>query len=348
MALLVPAKLAAAAYGVHARHALASSATLRAVADLTGRPDAAFDATVYPLALVATKHPPSRGHRVRTALTVREAPTVPQAALAGGAPWVLLRHAGAYARDELGRHPTFGERFTCHLGVKTGANEVFLDPPVPIEPELLRWALRGRDVRPFATTPCVQLLWPCDDAGRPLTALPPLGRRYLAGHRARLRGRADFDGGPEWALFRTVPASQPFRVVWPDLARQLAAAPLAGAMGRAQIPLNTCYVAAVPDAETAYRVAAWLNSTWIRAAARLVAPPASGGFARFSAAVVAGLPLPDSALLDPALSELARQAAAGRHVQPDLDAAVAGHLGLGSQTCAALGAVAGVRSDDRR
>lgn len=348
LALLVPAKLASAAYGVHARHALAGRATLRAIADLTGRPDAAFDATVYPLALVATKHPPARGHRVRTALAVREAATVPQAALAGGGPWVLVRRGGSHMPRELGSHPTFGERLTCHLGVKTGANEVFLDPAAPIEPELLRWALRGRDVRPFGTTPCVQLLWPCDDAGRPLTALPPLGRRYLAAHRARLRARADFDGGPEWALFRTGPSAQPFRVVWADLARRLTAAPLVGAAGRAQIPLNTCYVAAVADAETAHRVAAWLNSTWIRAAARLVAPPASGGFARFGAAVVAGLPLPDSALLDPALGQLARDAGAGRHVQPDLDAAVAGHLGLDSRSCAALRAVVGVRTDDRR
>jgi hypothetical protein len=344
----MPAKLASAAYGARARHALASGATLRAVADLTGRPDAAFDATVYPLAVVASKRSPTRAHRVRTALAVREAPTIPQAALTGGAPWILARHAGTHALQELAEHPTFGARFTCHLGVKTGANDLFLDPPTPMEPELLRWAVRGRDVRPFGAVPRVRLLWPCDDAGRALAALPPLASAYLARHRVRLRARADFDGGPDWALFRTAPAAKPFRVIWPDLARQLSAAPLTGAECRAQIPLNTCYVAAAPDAETALRVAAWLNSTWLRAAARLVAPPASGGFARFSAAVVAGLPLPDSALEDATFGDLARHALAGHHIQKDLDVAAARHLGLGAHACTALGAAACVGPGDRR
>ena len=53
VALLVPAKVARAGYGAAARHGLAGTTTLIAVADLTGRPEAAFDATVYPLAVVA-------------------------------------------------------------------------------------------------------------------------------------------------------------------------------------------------------------------------------------------------------------------------------------------------------
>ncbi len=59
VALLVPAKLATAGYGAAARHALAASTTLIHAADLTGRREAAFDATVYPLALIARKATPA-------------------------------------------------------------------------------------------------------------------------------------------------------------------------------------------------------------------------------------------------------------------------------------------------
>ena len=68
VAMLVPAKIARATYGAEARHALATTTTLIALADLTGRPEAAFDATVYPLALVARHARPPSGHRVRTRL----------------------------------------------------------------------------------------------------------------------------------------------------------------------------------------------------------------------------------------------------------------------------------------
>jgi hypothetical protein len=68
------------------------------------------------------------------------------------------------------------------------------------------------------------------------------------------------------------------------------------------IPLNTCYIAPVSSADAAHALAAWLNSTWMRAVSRITAVPASGGFARFNAEVVGGLPLPDEILGD---SELA-------------------------------------------
>jgi hypothetical protein len=135
-------------------------------------------------------------------------------------------------------------------------------------------------------------------------------------------------------------------VVWADLARRLSAAALADDDARTQIPLNSCYVVAVPDPATAERVAAWLNTTWLRAAARLVATPAAGGFARFNARVVGGLPLPDTALTDPALDRLCRAAAEGCPVQPELDAIAARHLALEPDVARAL-AQADQRGDRR-
>ena len=349
IALLVPAKLATAVYGARARHALAAQGAIRAIADLTGAPEAAFDATVYPLALVVTKRPPEDNQAVRTVLRVPRSPAVPvvpQRELAGGGPWVLAQAPALAALRALAHHPRIDQRFVCHLGVKTGANDLFIDPPVGVEPELLRWAIRGRDLEAFRVTPRRRLLWPCDAAGRPLAELPPGAGAHLGPHVTRLRARSDAQQGPPWTLFRTAAASAPYRVVWADLARQLTAVALADDGARTQIPLNTCYLLSAPDQATAERLTAWLNTTWLRAAARLVATPAAGGFARFNARVVGGLPLPDSALIDPALGELCRAGAEGRAVQPELDALAARHLALEPDVARALAQVD--QRDDRR
>jgi len=350
VAFLVPAKLATAAYGARARHALAAHGTIRAAADLTAAPEAAFDATVYPMALVVCKKPPPDDHRVRTVLAPPKssiAHGVPQCELVGGRPWPLAAGPVVAALESLAHHPRFGDRVMCHLGVKTGANQLFLDPPETVEPELVRWAVRGRDLAPFQATRTRRLLWPCDEAGRPLPELPPGARAHLAPHVERLRARADDTGGPPWSLFRTTAAAAPYRVVWADLSRRLTAVALADRTTRDQIPLNTCYLVTSPDASTALRLAAWLNSTWMRAVARLAAPPAASGFARFGAHVISELPLPDAVLTDPALEELAIAGAIGRDIQPDLDAITARHLGLAPAAAEALASV-DRRTDPRR
>ena len=60
------------------------------------------------------------------------------------------------------------------------------------------------------------------------------------------------------------------------------------------------------DAE-AGNLAAWLNSSWIRAAARASAVPAAGGCSRYTAATVGRLPLPSGVLADPDKRSLAAQ-----------------------------------------
>ena len=337
VALLVPAKLATAGYGIAARHGLAAGTTLLRLAELTGQPDARFDATVYPLALIAKQAPPPAGHRVRTGLGAAGG-TVSQARLAGGGPWLLSSGRAASVAARLAReHPGVGARFDCHLGVKTGANRLFLEPPAGIEPELLRWAVRGRDVRPFTVRDGVRMLWTHGPSGAPLERLPPAAAAYLQAHHELLRARTDYDGGPPWSLFRTTAACAQHRVVWPDLARQLTAVALTGRYGATRVPLNTCYVAPARSREEAERLAAWLNARWTRALARLGAVPAAGGFHRFSAAGVARLPLPEAALADEELSALAQAGRRGEETQEALDDAVARHLGLTPRDRAALG-----------
>jgi hypothetical protein len=288
------------------------------------------------MALVAALAPPREGHRVRLTLGAAD-PAVPQRAL-GAAPWTL--HPDA-TRDVLERlrlsFPALGDRFTCHLGVKTGLNQVFLDPPDDIEPELIRWAVRGRDVRAFTVQQSRRLLWPCEGNGLPLDRLPPHAARYVARHTAELRRRADHAGGRPWTLFRTRAASALYRVVWSDLARRLGAAALIGRNGLALIPLNSCYVIPAPNAASALRLTAWLNSTWCRAVALATADPASSGFARFNARVVATLPCPETLARDDGLLELGQQGARHTLSQEVLDDRCAELLSL---TTAERGALA--------
>src|SRR3954463_8393761 len=353
VAMLVPAKLASASYATGARHALASTATLHNVVDLTGHADAEFEATVYPLVVVASKQLPRASHRVSPSLGTSETDStrasVTQSDLRGGGPWILVADelrqlVGQLTADHLRQDHVI----TCHLGVKTGLNRVFLNPPADLEPEAVRWAIRGRDLRPFRWERKVRLLWTHSAAGRPAPELRPATLKYLLRYERELRSRKDYRNGPWWTLFRVRPAVARHRVVWADLSRQLTAVALTSEADRECIPLNSCYVAPVENAGQAEAIASWLNSSWIRAIGRLGAVPASGGYARYNAGVISSLPLALSALDDPRLVELARAAQTGADMQLQLDTVVAEHLGLTSKARRILGASLDRSTNHRR
>jgi hypothetical protein len=181
-----------------------------------------------------------------------------------------------------------------------------------------------------------------------LPRLPRDVAAHFAPHEALLRARADYAGGPPWTLFRIRAASAAHRVVWSDLARQLTACALTGPRDRLRVPLNTCYVAAAATAEEAERLAAWLNASWVRGLAQIGAMPAAGGFHRFAAALVGGLPLPAGVLTDPALSAIAVAGRRGDPVQEALDEIAAAHLGLASRDRRTLGPLVAGGTADRR
>ena len=340
VAMLVPAKIATAGYGVTARHSLAATATLHVIANLTEGAGPHFDATVYPMGLIIGKARPPARHRVRTTLALTSERGISQSRLAGGGPWILVRDRLRGVLETLQRdHPALGERFVCHLGLKTGANGVFLNPPDDLEPEVLRWAVRGRDVAAFRCLPRTRLLWTHDAVGRPRAELPPRCTAYLVQYEPELRARRDYAGGPPWTVFRARPAVTHHRVVWSDLARTLVAAALTTSDDLHQIALNSCYLVTTKSVVEAERLTACLNSTWLRAAARLGAVPAASGFVRFNGQTIARLPLPSSAFADSTLGRLAQDGRAGASVQEELDEAMARHLGLSSDAQNALRAV---------
>ena len=352
---LLPSKIASAGYAEAARHALVRETALAYVHRVPDREVREFRAAVYPLALVVRKAPPSSEHRLRLDFAGRR--TVAQRSLTAGGPWVLT---GDRARRALGRLCAAGAPLGAvappMLGVKTGADPVFLGRPldsgggasvvrfggeeVPLEPAVLKPAVRGRDLRAFQATGDHVLLWPYDQAGAPRPTLPPLATRWLRRHRALLERRSDFRGGPIWTLFRTAAAFATHRVVWPDVARGLQAVALDLRHGDA-VPLNTCYVSATPDEATALAVAATLNSTWIRVLLRLRADEARGGYRRHNTRAMNAVPVPPEGEARDRLVELSRTTHHSHDVcQQDLDRAVAQALGLGAAACADLAALA--------
>ena len=284
-ALLVPAKLASSGYAERLRQLLARGTRIERAAVVEGAAGA-FGAAVYPMALVAARVEPAAPDQVAAALGPKSAaPRVPQRLLQEAGPWVLQPRATRVARQLRDRFPTVGDRWTPQLGVKTGADDVFL---VAAAAPWTRPAVRGRDLRAWRATPHAHLLWTHAADGRPIARLPRELGRLLEPHFERLRRRSDYRTGAPWQVFRTGLAYAPHRVVWADVARRIAAAVLQPDV----VPLNTVYGIATRTTEDAYALAALFNSRWLTALARLVADPARGGFHRFNARVVRGLPIP--------------------------------------------------------
>ena len=327
VALLVPAKLASSGYGARLRERLSSTVRIERAAPLE-RASEAFAAAVYPMALVAARAEPGPADETATALGPKsQAPRIPQRGLQASGPWILLPDAGRVAARLRASFPTLGERWTPQLGVKTGADDVFLvgEPAAWTRP-----AIRGRDVTAWRAEAGAHLLWTHATDGRVLPRLPAGLARLLAPHTERLRRRADYRAGPPWQLFRVALACAPHRVIWPDIARRLRAA----VPDPRAIPLNTVYGIATRTAEDAQALAALLNSRWLSALACLHADPARGGFRRFNARVVADLPVPRAGA-----SAWAALAAAGGRGAVD-DDAVAEILELDAAERRALAQVA--------
>jgi hypothetical protein len=290
--------------------------------------------------VVASRQVPQPGHALRLGLE-HDSPTLPQREWRDARSWSIGSPQGQRLLARLAaQHPPLAHQVTAQLGVKTGANAVFLDPPEELA-MFCRRAVRGRDIRSFRAQSRSLLLWPADTRGEPWPELPSVVASYLRGAELQLQQRTDWHSGPWWRLFRTTGATAPHRVAWCDLAPELRATTLPDPE---MVPLNSCYVAALPSASSAEALTAWLNSTWIGAFARLVAEPASGGCARFAARAVGSVPLPADVLGDPVLAALTH-AAADHDVAEALDDHVAQRLGLHADDRATLRAVAGSRSD---
>lgn len=307
VALLLPAKVLRSEYGAPLRAALATENMLLRIEDLSEDGQRHFGADTFPAIIVARKGataaqpslPLEPGRRVELLIAPHPPSLLRHADLVAAPhdPWPLLPPQLAAIADCIAAcTATVGDRFTPRMGIKTGANDLFVDPPdtvAPTQPLLL-----GRDLsRPGSATR--KLLFAYDpQTAMPLPEVDDATAAYLAQHRDRLARRSDLDpSAPPWLLGRVRPELLGHRVAWPDIARLLTASPLAPVASGGPLLLNTCYYLATATAEEALTLARWLNTTPIRAAARWQAERALSGYRRYNAVAIGRLPLPP-ALLD--------------------------------------------------
>jgi len=350
LAFLLPAKLLRAGYAGPLRALLREQTTILHLDDRSHAGTSGFAATVFPMILVARRRRPDPAAPVR--ITVAGAGVtisghaaqrdLPVDAENPRALWLALpaEMAGA-VRTGLGAGPRLAAHFRPRLGVKTGANAVFvreLSRADELPDAWRRPALHGRDIAPFRHESSAMLLAALDEAGNPCRAVPHEVTEYLRPHLAGLRRRTDGRAAAPWALFRTDLLRSRWIVLWRDIAPRLEAVTLQRAVG-SPIPLNTCYGVAVPDAWTADWLCAWLNSAPLRAMASALAERASGGVFRFSAATIGALPLPEHTD-HPGIRALAAIGCAARHGKAfdtnALDACALAALDLDTHTTSIL------------
>ena len=358
---VLPAKLLRAGYAGALRALVRERARVCHLADRSHGQSGTFAATVFPMVLILKRgaahlHEVARIRVAGASGAVLEGTArqcdLPMDAQAPRSPWLTLPGDASVAlRAALSAGPPLRQHFRPRIGVKTGANEVFVRDTADAEelPRACRvQAVRGRDVSPFVILPGAAVLAALDARGGTLPAVPREVVEYLAPHLSRLRRRADARGVSAWTLFRTELLRTRWLVLWRDIAGRLESAVLERVNAGAPVPLNSCYGVGTPDAFTAHWLSAYLNSAPVRAMACALAERASGGAFRFDGRTVGALPLPPATGTPAvrALAAIGRAAADGLSwSQDDLDRYAAAALGL---DVAAATALAGLDAALRR
>lgn len=199
-----------------------------------------------------------------------------------------------------GLHPTLDSvSRRVSAGIATGRDGVFVvrsDANLGIEPELLRPAIRGRDISAFRIEdPGLRILVPYSfEAGVPRLVdirQYPGAKRYLAAFRQELEERHCVrKWGKAWYdLHDPVPfnlAAQP-KVVVPDVAARNRFALDTGSF----VPLHSAYYV-VPSGIDARFLVSVLNSRPVEFLIRTTAPRVKDGFSRYRSQFLLGIPIP--------------------------------------------------------
>lgn len=286
VAMLMPAKIANAAYAAPLRRFTQEQLSLIDLIDWTGDPRRFFSADTFPLGVVAR-----RGAAGTTSVTTGGTTfDVAQRDLClSGNEWALVppeiasllrRIASEHAPlvDALGRRPT--------MGVKTGDNQRFFvegtiddghlvtKDGVRIPMFALCRCVRGRDLRRWTTMQSQWMLWP-----------PAAG----------------WKDAPEWMRHLRLAFVRPehvgVKVAWKDVSRGMAAAVLPDMVhvdGHAVplVPNQTLYSIDTVSLDEAYVIAAILNSTIADAFFLATAERAKDDHYRYFGRTVGRLPIP--------------------------------------------------------
>ncbi len=337
VAMLMPAKIANAAYAGGLRQFLHEETSILSVADWSDDRRRYFRADTFPLGLVVRKARPGRNDRADVTAS-GENFSVAQRDLrvaGAGSEWSLvapgvrkilarLRDRLAPLEQELRRKPI--------MGVKTGDNRsFFLDGDqvdsgwlftkggIAIPTEYICRCVRGRDLRRWRVSDSHWMLWPPAAGWRDL---PPWLQQVAVAARVepdRLR------------LSYVRPEHVGIKVAWKDVSRGMAAAVLPDTVLVAGhsfplVPNQTLYSVDAVSLDEAYVVAAILNSVIAGALLVAVAERAKDDHYRYFGRTVGRIPIPAVLPGDQRWGRLLRasRAAHGNGVaSPDLDCCVA-------------------------
>jgi hypothetical protein len=219
-----------------------------------------------------------------------------------GAPWQFRPPDLLQLVERLrASHPslsTLAQRISA--GPATGRDDIYVRPREDfedIEPELLRAAIRGRDIAPRSIVDGgLQILLPfvfIDDKPQLISlSRYPRARRYLERHRESLAQRHCIRVWEKaWFDLHDLPTTditKATKIVVPDVAEHCRFAVDPGRF----FPLHSVYYILLEDAGLVDYVATILNSIVIEFTLRLLAPVAKDGFSRFRRQFLATLPIP--------------------------------------------------------
>lgn len=303
VSMLLPAKIANAAYAAPLRRFAREQLALIDVSDWSVPARRHFSADTFPLGLTVRKSAPLAGERVCVSVG-GETFAVPATELSLDGPaseWVLvppevmrilrrIHEQFGPLEEVLGRTPL--------MGVKTGRNKAFfLDDAtalgtriltgegIEVPLEALCRCVRGRDVRRWSTTASHWMLWPPRSGWRDT---PPWLLRVAAA-----RGIA-----PDALRLSFVrPEHVGIKVAWKDVSRGMSAVvlPESVSMGGGSVPLvpnQTLYCVDAVSTDEAYAIAALLNSTVADALLLVAAERAKDNHYRYFGRTVSRMPLP--------------------------------------------------------
>ncbi|MBU6159813.1 MAG: Eco57I restriction-modification methylase domain-containing protein [Myxococcales bacterium] len=299
LSYLLPSKLFSAGYAARLRQEIRTHHTLLALADLTGSPDARFDADVFPGVMRVRKGRSSGEIPLVSVQPVGQRTVqVPDSLIApfshdARQGWALFDAGVLGVLQQLARLPNLQlAGILPALGLKTGLNEAFRTQR-NLASECLP-LVTGGSVRAMSWQADGHLLFTHDlQTARPLTQLSPEALQHLQVYQGALERRVDLRAGdPWWRLFRVDERALGWRVVWRDLAPQLQATWLPPLSQGGPLALNSTYLIAVRDRRQAIRLAAWLNTTLARFVAVSSSEHALGGYRRFGAAHMQRIPWP--------------------------------------------------------
>jgi hypothetical protein len=348
VSMLLPAKIANAAYAAPLRRLVQERLALIAIDDWSDDARRHFDADTFPLGLTLGR---AEGDGTTRITAAGEQFSIAQQDLSAahpGSEWSLVHPAvGAILRRLRTAHPPLAEVLGREpvMGVKSGDNATFFVQGGCIEGDALVTndgiriplaalcrCVRGRDVQRWSATASQWMLWP-----------PHGGWRERPEWLLALAKQREVD--PDSLRLAYVrPEHVGIKVAWRDLARGMTAAVLPDVCNidghsLPLIPNQTLYSLDAASLDEAYALAAVLNSTVVDALLVATAERAKDAHYRYFGRTVARLPLPSiaagSALWE-RLVRLARRAQHGADVARELDRVVAAEYGVSDAELAIL------------